>query len=158
MSYPKSQQTTKSEITKKVCDMCHKNRDIKFFSSKRAYTCGDCKRKKWNKAWRERPAAKNKSADTTWAKAVKERDGFKCVYCGSDKNLNSHHLFSRRHQGLRWDLENGITLCAGHHNFSTEFSAHKTPLEFAEWVKELKGDEWYQRLLVKAKQVYKAQE
>lgn len=154
-TYSKVAQTLKTVLSKKTCTECKKNRDLRFFSSKRAVKCSECKRRGWAKKWRDRPAAKHKSQDTSWSKQVKERDGFKCIYCGSDKSLNSHHLFSRRNTALRWDIENGVTLCASHHNFSTEFSAHKTPLEFAEWIKQLKGEEWYNALLLKAREVNK---
>jgi 5-methylcytosine-specific restriction endonuclease McrA len=40
------------------------------------------------------------------------RDGFRCVYCGSDKNLHADHAlpFSR---GGRSTLDNLVTACAG---------------------------------------------
>jgi 5-methylcytosine-specific restriction endonuclease McrA len=153
--YSKTDQTTSKDVKKKRCPDCETNRDMKFFTSSRAKRCKDCTVKKWRKAWKERPAAKTKKADSGWAKAVKERDGFLCVYCGGDTNLNSHHIFSRSHQGLRYDINNGITLCSKHHVFSTEFSAHKTPAEFIEWVKEKKGLEWYESLRIKAREVFK---
>lgn len=139
--------------THKVCKECLSNRDIKFFSSKRALSCNDCKKSAAYKKRINRPANQNKKADDAWSKAVKERDGHKCAYCGKTEYLNSHHIFSRKHMGLRWDLDNGITLCSGHHNFSTTFSAHKTPVEFIEWLKERNGEEWYQKLRSKAKQL-----
>ena len=54
-----------------------------------------------------------------WGTKVKKRDSKKCVICGSNKNLNAHHL-----NGYHWDIENrdnvdnGVTLCeACHHGF-----------------------------------------
>jgi len=46
---------------------------------------------------------------------------------------------------------NGVCLCAGHHVLCN-FSAHKAPLEFAEWLKEKRGKKWYEQLRKKAKQ------
>jgi hypothetical protein len=42
-----------------------------------------------------------------------------------------------------------------HHVFSSGFSAHKTPAEFIEWIKELKGEEWYDALRLKANSIDK---
>lgn len=96
-----------------------------------------------------------KKLDETWANLVKIRDGGRCVYCGKTSYLNSHHIFSRSNRSTRWDVNNGITLCVAHHTFSSGFSAHKTPAEFIEWIKELKGEEWYNALRRKAKSIDK---
>lgn len=90
-----------------------------------------------------------------WAKAVKIYDSFRCAYCGKTTNLNSHHIFSRSNKSTRYDLHNGITLCVGCHTFSSKFSAHKTPVEFVEWIKEKRGIEWYENLRTRARQVTK---
>lgn len=50
-----------------------------------------------------------------WSKAVKVRDGYKCAYCGAKDNLESHHIFSRRHAITKYDMDNGVTLCKYHH-------------------------------------------
>ena len=88
--------------------------------------------------------------DTLWSKKVKTLAGDKCEYCGKTTGLNSHHIFSRSNRRVRWDLDNGISVCVLHHVFGT-FSAHKAPLEFAEWLKEHRGEDWYFRLRAKAK-------
>lgn len=93
--------------------------------------------------------------DETWSNMVKIRDGNKCVYCGKESYLNSHHIFSRSKRSTRWYLDNGITLCVAHHTFSSGFSAHKTPAEFIEWIKEKKGEEWYNNLRLKGNSVDK---
>lgn len=90
-----------------------------------------------------------------WAMAVKCFDGFKCAYCGKKSYLNSHHIFSRTNKSTKYDLNNGITLCAAHHTLSSKFSAHKTPAEFIEWIKEKRGEEWYSNLRSKAKSIKK---
>ena len=88
-----------------------------------------------------------------WAIEVKERADYKCEYCGAIKYLNSHHIFSRRNKSVRFDVDNGCCLCSKHHVFSLEFSAHKAPMEFSEWIKEKRGVEWYERLRQKALQI-----
>ena len=65
-----------------------------------------------------------------WMDAVKAKDGFKCVRCGANDNLESHHkrpfaellkahgVSSRddaRQCAELWDIENGETLCVHCH-------------------------------------------
>lgn len=65
-----------------------------------------------------------------WMDAVKKRDGFRCVDCGSSDNIESHHIkelsdlvrdngITSTDEALRcaelWDIENGRTLCRGCH-------------------------------------------
>lgn len=88
-----------------------------------------------------------------WSKKVKELAGYKCEYCGKTIHLNSHHIFSRRNKATRYDVNNGICLDAGRHTLSSVFSAHLTPVEFVEWVKEYRGIEWYEELRRKAKSI-----
>ena len=57
-----------------------------------------------------------KKLDKKWSETVKQRDG-KCLRCYKTVNLQSAHIFLRRHLGTRWDKNNGITLCAGCHLF-----------------------------------------
>src|SRR3990167_5758747 len=84
-------------------------------------------------------------ADIIWARQVRERDG-KCVVCGKNNFLNAHHLFGRGNYNTRFNLENGVTLCAGHHTFRNDFSAHKTPKDFRDWWREKIGEEKYKEL------------
>lgn len=50
-----------------------------------------------------------------WRESVFERDGYKCKICGSNKNIQAHHIIpwsqTRNNKGLRYDIDNGITLC-----------------------------------------------
>lgn len=95
-----------------------------------------------------------KKLDKIWSDKVKERDGG-CLYCGRKDYVNSHHIFSRSKKSTRWDLDNGVSLCVAHHVFSSVFSAHKTPAEFIEWIKEKRGEEWYNKLRLRANSVDK---
>jgi hypothetical protein len=55
-----------------------------------------------------------------WRNQVYKRDGYCCQWpkCGIKKKLNAHHI--RRwsdYPGLRFNVNNGITLCSRHHGF-----------------------------------------
>lgn len=43
---------------------------------------------------------------------VRQRDGNRCVLCGSTSSLGPHHIFAKgRHKNLRWNVRNLVTLC-----------------------------------------------
>jgi hypothetical protein len=92
--------------------------------------------------------------DEAWSKAIKVKAGFKCEKCGKETTLNSHHVYSRSNRSVRWDLTNGYCLCVAHHTFGS-WSAHKSPLEFIEFAKEQRGEDWYNALRLKANQTMK---
>ena len=73
------------------------------------------KPKKQSKA--KRMSRSKKEADRVWSLAVRERDGNQCQVRGCDatSRVFAHHIFSRRHLATRWDLDNGFTICWGHH-------------------------------------------
>ena len=85
-----------------------------------------------------------------WREAVYDRAGHKCEYCGSVEHLNPHHIFGRRNYATRYDLDNGCCLCSGCHTMRNTFSAHQTPLLFSDWIRERRGDEWFDALRVRA--------
>lgn len=97
----------------------------------------------------------DKALDNAWSKLVKLRAGNACEYCGKTTTLNSHHIFSRSNRSVRWDVQNGICLCVAHHTFSSKFSAHKTGVEFTIWLTEKKGQDFIDRLRIKANSVSK---
>lgn len=73
--------------------------------------------------------------DKIWAQFDRERDGV-CLVCGKKEYLAAHHFKGRACKATRLILDIGITLCAGHHVFNHEFSAHKTPEAFERWFKK----------------------
>lgn len=91
-----------------------------------------------------------KKLDDLWSKKIKDIAGWECEHCGKTSRLNSHHIFSRSNQAIRWEIPNGICLCVGCHTFSSVFSAHKTPLEFVDWLREVRGEKWEASLRAKA--------
>ena len=90
--------------------------------------------------------------DTAWSKLVKLRAGMKCEIegCSHRPTLNSHHIFSRRNKATRWDVNNGICLCVGHHTMSTKFSAHGNSIAFTYWLEEYKGSDFIDAIQTKA--------
>jgi len=58
-----------------------------------------------------------------WRKEVFERDNYKCRICNKDCNgkIEAHHILSwSKHSELRYEVNNGITLCHFHHPFKVE--------------------------------------
>ena len=100
------------------------------------------KKKKLKKRGTSRKTWRNK-CDKKWSEKVKERADYQCEFCKTDRYLNAHHIYSRSNLTMRYNLDNGVCLCSGHHTLSSMFSAHKTPLEFLEWIKSKRGDKWY---------------
>ena len=95
-----------------------------------------------------------------WTEKVKERDGWVCQLCGAKNHepgktgkptvLNAHHIIARDNKQfpeLRFDVENGITLCAGCHRFSRNGPHHGTII-FSEWLRR-KFPDRYQYLVNK---------
>lgn len=94
--------------------------------------------------------------DIAWSLLVKVRAGWKCEYCHTrTKQLQSHHIYSRSKKSTRWNIDNGVCLCAGHHVLSSTFSAHQTPVEFTEWLYKTKGDDFMTKLRWKAHEISK---
>jgi len=80
-----------------------------------------------SKTWMEKADNANK--------ALTHKKG-SCEHCGSTKNLNAHHVRAKTEKKLRHDPRNMCLLCSNCHVFSSEFSAHLTPLAFSEWFKK----------------------
>lgn len=55
---------------------------------------------------------RNSYGNIKWKQAVLERDNYKCTKCGATEDLHAHHIkaFSV-YPELRYEVENGITLC-----------------------------------------------
>lgn len=56
---------------------------------------------------------------TKWRKSVYQRDNFKCQWpnCNQKQKLNAHHIKNwANFPGLRFVIDNGITLCKYHHD------------------------------------------
>lgn len=62
----------------------------------------------------------SKKMDSAWSLAVRERDRHFCQWLGhgcKGKAIHAHHIFSRRYKRLRWDIDNGVAVCAVCHDW-----------------------------------------
>ena len=87
-----------------------------------------------------------KKIDDLWRLAVYKRAGNICEFCGRSGKMHAHHIFSRSNYALRWETQNGICLCVSHHVLGN-LSFHKAPAEMMEWIKDKRGEEWYDKLI-----------
>ena len=81
-----------------------------------------------------------KEMDEIWKKKVKDRDDWRCQICGKKvegRSCHAHHILPRQLKGLRWDTNNGITLCPYHHKLGL-WSAHQNAIWFYGWMNENK--------------------
>lgn len=83
-----------------------------------------------------------------WSKKVKARDDMRCVMCGETKMLNAHHIIPRDNKKFRYDIDNGISLCPLHHQFSRICSAHGNSYVFVLWFIDYRPEQ-HQRLMSK---------
>lgn len=83
-----------------------------------------------------------------WGVCVRRRDG-KCVWCGTSKRLNAHHIVARGrgNNQAHCEVENGMTLCFQCH-------IHRLPREPDEYIRM--RDAWlagrgldYQAMLIR---------
>lgn len=59
---------------------------------------------------------RNRFAARKWAADIKDRDNWTCQECGETNNLHAHHIRRwKDYPELRYDLDNGITLCHSCH-------------------------------------------
>jgi len=83
-------------------------------------------------------------ADRLWSKAVLADWDHLCEVCAHRK-CEAHHLIPRQHEATRYELRNGICLCAHHHQFNAELSPHQNAagwlLHLSVWHPEL--HRWY---------------
>ena len=72
-----------------------------------------------------------------WRKGVIAHDGYVCRCCGrrviqqltlAANQLHVHHVAPRADQAVRWDVRNGMVLCAECHAYATPHQGTKTQI------------------------------
>jgi hypothetical protein len=72
-----------------------------------------------------------KKLDELWAIKVKDRDFHRCQYNGCcNPGTDAHHIFGRG-DSVRFDLDNGITLCRKCHEYARD---HKENFNAVLWL------------------------
>ena len=99
---------------------------------------------------------KVEDADKAWGLAVRKTDKDLCQWCKLDGKQvygnQPHHIVSRSHKVLRWDVENGVTLCYPCHMFRIT----REPVEYTKFLFEwLGGEKIYNNLKERSKINYK---
>ena len=80
--------------------------------------------------------------DKKWSLIIRSLG--RCEVCGKDGDccqLHPHHVIGRKNLDTRWDLRNGVCLCATHHTLGKQ-SAHEQPLWFKDWLKEHRAEDY----------------
>lgn len=80
--------------------------------------------------------------DKKWSLIIRSKG--RCEVCGKDEyacQLHPHHVIGRRNLDTRWDIRNGVCLCAMHHTLGKE-SAHEQPLWFKDWLEKNRPEDY----------------
>ena len=83
-------------------------------------------------------------ADKLWSISVRSDWNWKCAVCNGSP-CDAHHLIPRANEATRYDLQNGIALCASHHQFCPDVSPHQNAAGWMAWlrVNQPLRHEWY---------------
>ncbi len=89
----------------------------------------------------ERTVKRHTLKDKVFRLSVFERDKFTCQKCGDNRggNLEAHHILNHwKYKNLRYDVNNGITLCKDcHKEFHKRFGYKENNLEqLLDWLKK----------------------
>jgi hypothetical protein len=107
----------------------------------------DIKKKK--KRPKPRIAILKRQAEELWKEICKRRDGYRCQDCGGTEVLQVHHLISRSNHRMKFEPDNGVTLCRGCHcKVTFQYKGYIYP----EKMIELVGPCRWERLVTMSKQ------
>lgn len=124
----------------------------KELASQRSYITFKNQKREKHPQWKggitdQNKLLRNSNEYEFWRKKVFERDNYTCQCCGSKKNkLNSHHKYNfSEYPSLRFDINNGITLCEQCHLLGYPNSFHSiygeknnTPEQLEEYINNYK--------------------
>ncbi len=97
-------------------------------------------RHKKSKAYIAKQNKKNlKNKDDAWGLEIRKDN---CLICGTNKNLNAHHLIPRTEKTTRHLYSNGVSLCSLHHKFCIKCSAHRNTPMFLLILKQKKPEQY----------------
>ena len=97
-----------------------------------------------SKKWIEREALKE------WRNQVLCRDEYKCQICEyKSSKPHVHHIIPQQVKELKFDIDNGITLCFNHHKVGVH-SPHMNALWFFMWLQQNKPKQ-FESLIEKVK-------
>jgi hypothetical protein len=91
----------------------------------------------------------NQDLISVWRGKVFKRDGYRCKLCGKKGRLNAHHIDGWNWAvGLRYNVKNGITLCANkngcHQKFHETYgSGNNTKYQLDEFMHRVYGMRLY---------------
>lgn len=74
-------------------------------------------------------------ADKLWSIAVRCDWANHCAVCQIAR-CDAHHLIPRQHEATRYDMRNGIALCASHHQFDPDISPHQNAAGWLFWLRD----------------------
>lgn len=128
------------------------------------FTCRKCenekvglqKRGENNRFWRggisgENNILRQRFEYKNWRTNVYERDRYTCQCCGKQGKLNVHHVYPfSDYKDLRYNVDNGITLCVDCHDSTKDGSFHNlygtygnTPEQLREYILNKAGRDIY---------------
>jgi len=97
-----------------------------------------------------------------WSKAVKityghfDGDYYYCEICGKPcksgegagigLGINAHHIEGKQSYNMRWEVTNGTPVCSKCHTMG-RYAAHSERTMFINKMIEIRGQEWYDKLL-----------
>lgn len=96
-----------------------------------------------------------KRLDDLWSEVIKKRACYESEISGKlgkqiggEHVLNSHHICGKSNHALRFDVNNGICITKGEHGFGAHGDKSRQE-KFESKVKELRGQDIYERLMEK---------
>jgi len=100
-------------------------------------------------------ALKREACDAHFSDCVRARANWSCEYCGKqfggrDPGLHCAHIHGRRHNSVRWSMDNAVSLCSYHHRYFGE-----NPTEFFLWLEDYLGRGHLEMLLEKKNRIFK---
>jgi hypothetical protein len=76
-----------------------------------------------------------------WSLKVRALAGNVCVLCGTSLNIHAHHLEDYRLcSALRFDIRNGLSVCASNHKFSKD-AVHKSFITIYDYMIKNRSDD-----------------